>query len=270
MNEREIKDAYGRMRIDNQGWAKKTGPELDFILSKVDVLAQSYIADFGCGQGRHLIDLKKRGFENLHGIDFVQNNIETANKNAETEKLSGILFEKNDVRKVKLPQQCGLILCLFDVIGSFASDKDNEAILKNIYDNLETGGYAVISVMNMELTKNMAKYRTANVKDNPKMLFELKSSNIMQTTGNIFNPEYYLLEEKTKLVFRKEQFSDDGMLPAEYVIRDRRYEMEELENICKKCKFEIIDKRFVRAGEFDKPLKSTALNAKEILMILKK
>lgn len=159
---------------------------------------------------------------------------------------------------------------MYDVIGSYHNENDNRAILRNIFANLCTGGKAVISVMNMELTKNIAHYKVADITKYPKSLFNLKASNTMQKTGYIFNPEYYLIDEKTGLVYRKEEFSGDGLLAAEYVIRDKRYTMSEITNLAKNCGFEILETSYVRSGQFEIPLKATDLKAKEILLFLKK
>lgn len=262
-----LNEAYSRMKMEKQPWTKGTVSEIEYILSQAELNKDSIIADFGCGIGRHIIELATRGYTNLYGFDFSESNI----LKAKEMNLDFINFEAADSRNHFLEEKADLILCLYDVIGSYHNDSDNMSILKNIYNNLSAGGTAVISVMNMELTRNMAKHKVKDIRKEPKAIFNLKASGIMQRTGNIFDPEHYLIDEKTNLVYRKEEFSGDGKLSAEYVIRDRRYEMKEIKRMAQECGFVVVESRYVQAGKFDIALKKgTDKKAKEILLVLKR
>lgn len=266
-----LNEAYSRMKMEKQPWTKGTVREIEYILSQANVDKNSIIADFGCGIGRHIIELANRGYMNLYGFDFSESNVLKAKAKAKEMNLDFINFAVKDSRNNSLKEKADLILCLYDVIGSYHDDSDNRSILKNIYNNLSAGGTAVVSVMNMELTKNMAKHKVKDIRKEPKEIFNLKASGIMQRTGNIFDPEHYLIDEKTNLVYRKEEFSGDGKLSAEYVIRDRRYDMKEIKRMAKECGFVVAESRYVQAGKFDIALKKgTDTKAKEILLVLKK
>jgi hypothetical protein len=85
--------------------------------------------------------------------------------------------------------------------------------MTSIYQSLKKNGMAVISVLNRELTDSIA---IGNVLKEPDKLLALPASNIMQSSGNIFNPKYFLLDVDTGVVYRKERFFDEGKLNAEY------------------------------------------------------
>lgn len=269
-DEAVLKDAYSRMDMGEQGWTRGTAEEIDYILSQEILPEDAVIADFGCGHGRHLQELAQRGYTKLYGLDFSESNIAHATASAKEQGVEKIQFLCADSRSYCLPEPADYILCLYDVIGSYHDEVDNKAILVNIYANLAPHGTAVISVMNMTLTETIAKHRVDDITQNAEALFYLKASNIMQTTGNIFNPEHYLIDDTTKMVYRKEEFTDDGKLSAEYVIRDKRYTMEEIETLALDCGFQIVESRYVRAGAFANALEATDPKAKEILLILKK
>ena len=164
-----------------------------------------------------------------------------------------------------------LALCLFDVIGSFPNEEDNIKIIRNAKNILCDGGLFVLSVMNMELTEAIVPDKQkGDVMHNPKLLLNLQPSSIMQKSGNIFNPNHMVIDTVGRLVYRKEQFSDDNRLSAEYVIRDRRYTMPDIVGVLENEGFSILDRRYVRAGHFDDPLSSTDSHAKEILIVAKK
>lgn len=265
-SEKQLREAYGRMDMPVQNWTKGTCNELDYILSSIQIDSQNFIMDLGCGQGRHSIELLKRGFARTESIDFSEQLIEKAKNAARKEGVSGTFFQA-DARKLKLGRKYDLILCLYDVIGSFRDEKENVSILKTIKSHLNKGGKAVISVMNMELTRHKALY-VGSLKDAPEMLLKLPPSNTMAKTGNIFNPEYYMINTDDGLVYRKEQFDTDGLLATEYVLADKRYTADEISETVKRLGFEIQEIQYVQAGHWDKSLAATDDSAKEILLIL--
>lgn len=109
-----------------------------------------------------------------------------------------------------------------------------------------------------------------NIEENPDILLKLKPSRIMQRSGDVFKSEYLAIDTVTGLVYRKEQFGDDNSLSAEYIIRDKRYYMNEILKMVEDCGFKIIEKRYVRAGHFDEALEALDMHAKEILIIAEK
>lgn len=127
-----------------------------------------------------------------------------------------------------------------------------------------------MSVMNLELTSFLATNKVPNVQKNLEALAGLKPSRIMQRSGNIFNPDYLLLETETGVVYRKEQFENEGELSAEYAIRDKRYSKEEICNLLKQIGFEIEETRYVQAGRWENSLDSVDPAAKEILIVAAK
>jgi hypothetical protein len=174
-----------------------------------------------------------------------------------------------DCRNYSSEEKYDYALCLYDVIGSFPDNADNIKILESLYHSLHVGGIVIISVMNMELTREIAT-NIFDVYENPQSLFKLKASNTMQVSGNIFNPEYFIIDDRTGNVFRKEKFTNDGGLSAEYIVRDRRYNKVEIEEMAKKIGFDIIESRFVCAGNWETSRANIERKAKEILLVLKK
>ena len=92
----------------------------------------------------------------------------------------------------------------------------------------------------------------------------------METTGDVFDPEYYMIETQSYLVYRKEQFREGNGLPEEFIVRDKRYNRAEIENECATAGLNIEWARFVRAGKWQETLPNTSNNAKEILLLCSK
>ena len=266
-SEIKLKEAYGRMDI-NQPWRKHTKGEVDYILEMCCMKQGDKVLDFGCGTGRHSIELSRRGI-NVIGVDFSDNNIKYAKESAK--ELSIVNFYVDDCRKIKSDTLVDTVIALYDVVGSFPAVAENSQIIKNAYNNLRDGGYFVISVMNMELTLYQAKSNhIGNIKNNLNLLQTLKASNIMQSSGDVFNPDYYVVDDAEGIVYRKEQFIDDGVLSAEYVIRDKRYTMPEIKTLLEMNGFIIEDARFVQAGHWNDKLDGIDEHAKEILIVARK
>jgi hypothetical protein len=104
----------------------------------------------------------------------------------------------------------------------------------------------------------------------PDMLIELPASQTMEKTGDIFNPEYYIVEKDTGIVYRKEQFLEGSSIPTELIVRDKRFTKKEIINLCSDVGLRVLSAQFVSAGNWDKPLSPNNEKAKEILLICEK
>ena len=266
-SEYQLKDAYSRMDMNVQAWTRHTPDEIDYIESKCKLEKNSRILDVGCGLGRHSIELAKRGYTEITAYDFSTRLIKKAKDIANGLNID---FEVKDCRHLKRMGKYDAVICLYDVIGSFRTLCDNIDIIKSIHRSLKHGGRCVVSVMNMELTASIAINKVEDVKRNPQALLKLKASHIMQNTGNIFNPNYYLLDTLTHLVYRKEQFEMDGELSSEYVIADYRFTRKQICDAFVKEGFTIISADYVKLGAWKTSLPSTHIDAKEILIVAQK
>lgn len=263
-------EAYNRMQMDNPAhkWAEYTGIEVDYILKQFELTKESKILDFGCGTGRHTLELSRRGYT-VTGIDYAKTLIDIAQEKANQQTLNPT-FIWGDVSNPCFSSdiQYDLILCLYDVIGSYADNSKNIQILENISKSLKKGGYVILSVMNLHLTEKNAKNKFVLSKSS-KELLDLTASDTMETSGGIFNPDYYLMDTETKIIYRRELFSFKNGCPKELIVRDRRFYIDEIVEMCENAKLEVNNKRFVGAG-WQKEYDSTHDRAKEILLICRK
>lgn len=265
-SEKQLNEAYSRMNMTVHSWAKGTVNEVNFIQQYGN---NGSILDLGCGQGRHAIELAKRGCR-VTAVDFSKKNVYVAGENAKSAQLDNLMckFVCDDVRTYRDNEKYDKVICLYDVIGSFPEKDDNLKIITTAYEHLKMGGVFILSVMNMELTETLLlEANKGNLQNTPDIIRKLPPSRIMQSSGDIFNPNFLAADTETGLIFRKEQFSDDDGLSAEYVIRDKRYTMSEIVGMLEEQGFEIEDTRYVRAGHFDDPLKYDNKHAKEICVI---
>jgi 2-polyprenyl-3-methyl-5-hydroxy-6-metoxy-1,4-benzoquinol methylase len=264
------KQAYSRMQSEwgSHPWAQFAREEVEFILRNSGVPSGSSVVDFGCGDGRHAVQFAQCGF-NVTGVDYVQASIGAARKSSEEATFKNVKFHNGDCRTTEIGKQFELGICLYDVIGSYADEQSNFDILQNLARHIKDGGYVFLSVMNMELTERKAKQWFSPSSD-PDKLLSLKPSNIMEKSGNVFNPDYYLIDNVKRIVYRKEQFRKGDELFEEFLVRDRRYTQDEIAQMCRTVGLEVVWTRFVRAGHWDEPLDRDSDKAKEILVMCRK
>lgn len=249
-----VRTAYRHMPQGDQPWASKTADEVDVILESVAVPSKdAVIVDFGAGSGRHVAEFRRRGYTQAIGVDFA------------TE--SNDLVVQGDCREWRSERPVDLALCLYDVVGSFPDDADNEAVVRNVADNLSDGGWAVFSVSNWDFL-DRHEVRTIDFGDESaavRALFNLSPTKTMQESGEFFDGNCILVDEKRRLVCHKEQFPFGKGLPSgEFLIRDRRFTAHEISAWLTAAGLDIVQTRFVRAGFKVEYAVSTG---KEILLV---
>ena len=205
----------------------------------------------------------------MTGVDYLADFFQKARESAANRQLNGARFVEGDARVIDLQERFDAVICLYDVIGSYADDSENMRILDNCYRHLRNNGLLLLSVMNLELTEQQAKHFFSLDEDSNR-LAELKPSQTMETSGNVFNPEFYMIDRKTEIVYRKEQFAEGDQLPAQLVVRDRRYRRAEIEDRCRAIGLQVLWSRYVQAGHWENALDAQDHRAKEILVLCRR
>ena len=260
------RQAYSRMQVnEDHRWARHAPRESGQIMEYCGLKSGHSVLDFGCGAGRHAIELARSGVQ-VTGVDYVDAFVAKAESAARQQRVSGTRFVKADCRKVELDDRFDAALCLYDVVGTYADYAENTRLLVNLANHLKPGGFALVSVMNLALTRRRARH-VFSMQREPNRLLELPPSRIMETTGDIFDPDFYMLDEDSNVVYRKEQFTEGQDLPAELIVRDRRFSREEIEGMCAEAGLDVEWTRFVRAGRWHDPLEEQDDRAKEILVL---
>ncbi len=128
--------------------ADNTSREIDLIAKATKIEPQDHILDLCCGQGRHCLELAKRGYLHISGIDRSRYLVRLARKRA---FLSGyqINFSEGDARKIKLADNSqDVVLLMGNSFGYFEKDEDDRAILTQIIRVLRSQGTLVLDIVN--------------------------------------------------------------------------------------------------------------------------
>jgi D-alanine-D-alanine ligase len=140
--------------------AQITAKEMDIFTEVLKLSAQDKILDLCCGQGRASLELARRGFGNVEGLDRSRYLIQKARAQSKKENLS-IKFREGDARK--LPYQndtFDVVFVLGNSFGYFESSNDDVRVLKEIFRILKPWGRLLIDVTDGEYLRKRFQPRS--------------------------------------------------------------------------------------------------------------
>lgn len=125
---------------------ENTRREVDFIASSAAIQPHSQILDLCCGQGRHCLELARRGFKNVTGVDRSRYLIRLAKKRAQTEGLQ-VVFKEGDARTPRLPESSfDCVAIMGNSFGYFSNKQDDEKVLTTVGKLLRPSGQLVLDI----------------------------------------------------------------------------------------------------------------------------
>jgi D-alanine-D-alanine ligase len=117
-----------------------TGQEVDFIEKALGLHKDWPILDLCGGQGRHSLELARRGFRDLTLLDYSRPLLLHGKKQAKREGLD-VMFMQNDARNTCLTGQCfKIIIMIAGSFGYFSEDSENEELLHEVFRLLIPNG----------------------------------------------------------------------------------------------------------------------------------
>jgi D-alanine-D-alanine ligase len=121
-----------------------TEGEIDAFLELVDAGPDTCILDLCCGQGRHLLELARRGFTNLYGVDRSHYLISRA-KRVSRQLGFTATFREGDARKLRFRDDTfDLVYLAGNSFGYFESAEDDIAVLAELRRILKPSGQLLI------------------------------------------------------------------------------------------------------------------------------
>lgn len=137
--------------VEDQNLTRK---EIDLFLDILKPAKNHAILDLCCGQGRHVLELARRGYTRVEGIDFSHFLIRRANINAKKESHK-VKFRHGDARKLPFPTDSfDVILILGNSFGYFESSQDDLKVLKEVFRVLKPWGKLLVDITDGEHVKN--------------------------------------------------------------------------------------------------------------------
>jgi len=127
-----------------------TRREVDYLTGVLHLSPGDRILDLCCGQGRHSLELARRGFTRVKGLDRSHYLIQKARNQARREGL-GVQFKEGDARRLPYPTDSfDAVLILGNSFGYFESTQDDLKVLTEVFRVLKPGGKIFIDVADGE------------------------------------------------------------------------------------------------------------------------
>ncbi|MDT8401346.1 MAG: methyltransferase domain-containing protein [Bacteroidales bacterium] len=123
-----------------------TAYELDMFTGILNLTEDQFILDLACGQGRHSLELARRGFRHVYGLDRSHYLINKARQTKLTENLP-VAFREGDARKLPYSTDTfDIVMILGNSFGYFESMEDDIKILKEVLRILKPRGKFLLDV----------------------------------------------------------------------------------------------------------------------------
>lgn len=137
-----------------------TADEVDLFSQLLGLAPDSRILDLCCGQGRHSLELARRGFAQVEGLDRSHYLIQKAKGRARREGLA-VRFREGDARKLPYePDTFDAVLLLGNSFGYFETLKDDLQVLRGVFKALKPWGRLLIDITDGEYLKERYQPRS--------------------------------------------------------------------------------------------------------------
>ncbi|HME55559.1 MAG TPA: methyltransferase domain-containing protein [Candidatus Lokiarchaeia archaeon] len=169
---------------------KITETEITMFTDILNLPKEAKVLDLCCGQGRHSLELARRGFTEVYGLDQSHYLIQQAKETAKKEALD-VRFQKGDARK--LPYSVDFfdqVLILGNSFGYFETLNDDLKVLKEVTRVLKPGA---------------------------KIMLDLADGEFLKTN---YQPRSWEWIDKQYFVVRERSLSPDGRLLSREIITD--------------------------------------------------
>jgi D-alanine-D-alanine ligase len=129
--------------VDNE---ENTVAEVDALVSLARLEPDSRILDLCCGHGRHVLELARRGFRNVTGLDRSRTLIRLARTRARKADLD-VRFHEGDARRFRLPgASFDCVAIMGNSFGYFKKGEDDLAVLHSAAHVLRSSGTLVLDL----------------------------------------------------------------------------------------------------------------------------
>ena len=126
--------------------------EVNQILSILSLEPGSSILDLCCGQGRHCIELAKRGYS-VVGIDLSGYLLNLAEERAYREEVEA-RFLRCDMREIPFTDEFDAVINIFTSFGFLEDESEDQKVVQAVSRALKSGGLFLMDVVNRDWLLN--------------------------------------------------------------------------------------------------------------------
>lgn len=124
-----------------------TQADIDLLIGAAGITPDDRLLDVCCGQGRHSLELARRGYRNIQGIDRSRYLIRTARKRNK-DKGYTVKFSEGDARMLRLPESSrDCVFLMGNSFGYFEHEDEDIAVLGCVKHILKSEGTLVLDIV---------------------------------------------------------------------------------------------------------------------------
>ena len=137
-----------------------TQREVDALLGFLPLGRRDRILDLCCGQGRHSLELARRGFASVEGLDQSKYLLKVAREAARREQLP-VTFHEGDARDLGgLENGFDAVLILGNSFGYFVSQEDDLGVMLAVRSAIRAGGTVFLDICDGAILKERFEPRS--------------------------------------------------------------------------------------------------------------
>ena len=123
-----------------------TTHDIDLLIAAAGLISDDRILDLCCGQGRHSLELARRGFTHVTGIDRSRYLVRLARRRAGTGGLP-VTFREGDARKFRTGESAfDCVIMMGNSFGYFDNIEDDMQVLERVKYALRSDGLLVMDL----------------------------------------------------------------------------------------------------------------------------
>src|SRR3989344_1270723 len=207
--------------------------EIDTLLKDFSITPDEKILDLCCGQGRHTMELYRRGFHNVIGIDRSRYLIRIAKRRAQ-QLGHAIRFSEGDARKVRVPESnLDAVIMMGNSFGYFDSQEDDLCVLNCFKRILKSSGKLALDIVDGDWMRQH---------------FEPRSWEWMDENHFVCR-ERSLSKDQSRIISREVVVHAEKGVIADQFYAERLYNFSEISSILISLGFKHIQKHAALKGQ---------------------
>lgn len=135
-------------RYDIYEESEASRSQVDFVIDALSLEPGAKTLDLCCGQGRHLIDLAKRGYD-VVGLDLSEYMLDKCRTAAAEQGIDPVLIHA-DIRDIGYNNEFDAVINMYTSFGYLESPDEDQKALKAASLALRGGGLFLIGLMNRD------------------------------------------------------------------------------------------------------------------------
>jgi len=200
---------------------ENTSVEVDALIAAGSLGKENAILDLCCGQGRHVLELARRGFKNVTGLDRSRTLIRLARTRARKEGLSA-RFHEGDARRFRLRAEAfDCVAIMGNSFGYFEDGEDDLEVLRSAARVLRPDGRLVLDLADGDWLREHFERRSWEWIDHQQLVCRERS----------------LAEDGQRLISREVVVHAERGVIADQFYAERLYNAESIEVLLERAEF---------------------------------